>query len=162
MNSSESIAKIATSLVVAHKSFKNVQPSGFNPHLKSKYSTLSDYLNSVRMALLDNGIVIMQSVSKADVGIAVTTKFVHTSGEWLESDACVLPVEKGTAQAVGSAVSYARRYSLSAFLGLSTNIDDDDGVAASKVAQQKASPAEAAKAARAANLTKQSAEGMPF
>lgn len=159
---SESISKIATALVEAHKGFKPVVSSGRNPHLKTAYATLGDYLNAVRGALLANNIVITQSVSKAEVGVAVKTRLTHSSGEWLESEACVLPVEKGTAQAVGSAISYARRYSLASFLGLSSGMDDDDGVAASKVAATKPSPSEAAKAARAASLTKQSAEGMPF
>lgn len=159
---SESISKIATALVEAHKGFKTVAQSGRNPHLKSSYSTIADYLNAVQQPLLANGIVISQSVSKTEVGIAVKTILIHTSGEYLESEACVLPVEKPNAQAVGSAISYARRYSLAAFLGIAAGTEDDDGAAASKVAQQKASPSEAAKAARAASLTKQSAEGMPF
>ena len=159
---SESISKIATSLVEAHKAFKPVAQSGVNPHLRSKYSTIADYLSAVQGALLNNGIVISQSVSKTEVGIAVTTILIHTSGEYLESEPCVLPVEKPNAQAVGSAISYARRYSLAAFLGIAAGTEDDDGAAASKVTQQKASPSEAAKAARAASLTKQSTEGMPF
>lgn len=159
---SESISKIATALVEAHKGFKPVAQSGRNPHLKSSYSTIADYLNAVQTALLNNGIVISQSVSKTEVGIAVTTILIHTSGEYLESEACVLPVEKPSAQAVGSAISYARRYSLAAFLGVAAGTEDDDGAAASKVTAHKASPAEAAKAARAAKLTNASAEGMPF
>ena len=156
---SESISKIATALVAAHKDFKPVASSGRNPHLKSDYSTLGDYLNAVRGSLLANNIVITQSVSKADVGIAVTTRLTHSSGEWLESEACVLPVEKGTAQAVGSAISYARRYSLASFLGLSSGMDDDDGIAASKTATTKTSPTEAAKAAK---LAKSVDESVPF
>jgi hypothetical protein len=154
---SESIAKIATALVEAHKAFKPVSQSGTNPHLRSKYSTIADYLNAVQGALLSNGICISQSVSKTEVGIAVTTKLIHVSGEYLESDACVLPVEKPNAQAVGSAISYARRYSLASFLGIAAGTEDDDGAAASKVAPSKPSAAEAA---RAAKQVKQ--EGVPF
>ena len=156
---SESISKIATALVEAHKGFKPVSQSGTNPHLRSKYSTIADYLNAVQGALLANGICISQSVSKTEVGIAVTTKLIHTSGEWIESEACVLPVEKPNAQAVGSAISYARRYSLAAFLGIAANTEDDDGTAASKTAQQKASPSEAA---RAAKLAKPVETSVPF
>ena len=146
---SEQITNIAKALVESHKTFKPVAQSGMNPHLRSKYSTIADYLNAVQGALLSNGICITQSVSKTDVGIAVTTKLIHTSGEWIESEACVLPVEKPNAQAVGSAISYARRYSLAAFLGIAAGTEDDDGAAASKApAPAKASPAEAAKAAR--------------
>lgn len=159
MNITQPITNISKALVEAHKGFKPVACSGRNPHLKSSYSTLGDYLNAVRGALLANNIVITQSVSKADVGIAVKTRLTHSSGEWIESEACVLPVEKGTAQAVGSAISYARRYSLAAFLGISSGIDDDDGVAASKAATVRQSPAEAAKLAKAA---KPIDESVPF
>lgn len=162
MNITQPITNISKALVEAHKGFKPIAQSGLNTHLRSKYSTIADYLNAVQTALLNNGIVISQSVSKTEVGIAVTTILIHTSGEYLESEPCVLPVEKPNAQAVGSAISYARRYSLAAFLGIAAGTDDDDGVAASKVTQQKASPADAAKAARAAKLTNASAEGMPF
>ena len=162
MNITQPITNISKALVEAHKQFKPVQTSGLNPHLRSKYSTIADYLNAVQTALLNNGIVISQSVSKTEVGIAVTTILIHTSGEYLESEPCVLPVEKPNAQAVGSAISYARRYSLAAFLGIAAGTDDDDGVAASKAPINKPLPTDAAKAAKAAKLAKDSTEGMPF
>lgn len=129
---SESIASIAPALCAAQKAFKPVAQSGINPHLRSKYSTIADYLNAINHALWENNLFLTQSVSKSEVGIAVTTKLIHGSGEWIRSEATVLPVEKQSAQAVGSAISYARRYSLAAFLGIAAGTDDDDGVAASK------------------------------
>ena len=145
---SETIAAIAPSLVAAQKAFKPVAQSGMNPHLKSKYSTWADYLNAINHALWANDLFLSQSVSKTEIGIAVTTKIIHKSGEWIESEACVLPVEKPNAQAVGSAISYARRYSLSSFLGIAAGTEDDDGAAASKVATVKPSAAEAARVAK--------------
>ena len=59
-----------------------------------------------------------------------------------------MPVEKANAQAVGSAISYARRYSLASFMGISAGTEDDDGAAASKTSVPKASPIEAARAAK--------------
>jgi hypothetical protein len=163
MAMSESIGAIAPALVSAQKAFKVVAQSGTNPHLRSKYSTIADYLNAINHALWANDLFLTQSVMKTDIGIAVTTKIIHKSGEWIESDPCVLPVEKPNAQAVGSAISYARRYSLAAFVGLSAGLEDDDGAAASKVAAPKASLAEAAKAARAAKQINAAADdGMPF
>ena len=163
---SESIKAIAPALVAAQKAFKPVASSGNNPHLRSKYSTIADYLNAINAALWANDLFLTQSVCKSEVGISVSTKIIHKSGEWIESDPCVLPVEKPNAQAVGSAISYARRYSLAAFLGLASGLDDDDGVAASKIAVTKASPAEAAKAAKLTNKPafedRLKAEGMPF
>lgn len=162
MAMSESIVTIAPALVAAQKAFKVVAQSGVNTHLRSKYSTIADYLNAINHALWANDLFLTQSVMKTDIGIAVTTKIIHKSGEWIESDPCVLPVEKPNAQAVGSAISYARRYSLAAFVGLSAGIEDDDGAAASKTAAVKASPVDAAKAARAAKANNANAEGMPF
>ena len=163
---SESIKAIAPALVAAQKAFKPVAQSGTNPHLRSKYSTIADYLNATNHALWANDLFLTQSVSKSEIGISVTTKIIHKSGEWIESEACVLPVEKPNAQAVGSAISYARRYSLAAFLGIAAGTEDDDGAAASKVAPTKASPAEAAKAAKLTNKPafedRLKAEGMPF
>jgi hypothetical protein len=77
------------------------------------------------------------------VGIAVETRVLHTSGEWL-AGLVTLPVEKSTAQGTGSAISYGRRYGLSALLGLTA--EDDDGQAASA---PKSAPARAARAAAA-------------
>ena len=156
---SESIKAIAPALVAAQKAFKPVSQSGTNPHLRSKYSTIADYLNAINAALWANDLFLSQSVSKSEIGISVTTKIIHKSGEWIESEATVLPVEKANAQAVGSAISYARRYSLASFMGISAGTEDDDGAAASKATVSKASPVEAARAAKQA---KQVDNGDPF
>lgn len=156
---SESIANIAPALCAAQRAFKTVAQSGTNPHLRSKYSTIADYLNAINHALWDNELFLTQSVSKSEVGIAVTTKLIHRSGEWLQSEATVLPVEKPSAQAVGSAISYARRYSLAAFLGIAAGTDDDDGVAASK---PKASVAPIMDAKTVARLARASKDDEPF
>ena len=156
---SESIANIAPALCAAQRAFKTVAQSGTNPHLRSKYSTIADYLNAINHALWDNELFLTQSVSKSEVGIAVTTKLIHRSGEWLQSEATVLPVEKPSAQAVGSAISYARRYSLAAFLGIAAGTDDDDGVAASK---PKASVAPVMDAKTVARLARASKDDEPF
>ena len=156
---SETIAAIAPALCNAQKAFKPVAQSGTNPHLRSKYSTIADYLNAVNRALWDNDLFLSQSVSKVEVGIAVSTKIIHKSGEWIESEATVLPVSKADAQAVGSAISYGRRYSLSAFLGIAAGTDDDDGVAASKAPVAKAGSASPVEAARSAKLAKAAGVG---
>ena len=157
---SESIASIAPALCAAQKAFKPVAQSGMNPHLRSKYSTIADYLNAINHALWENNLFLTQSVSKSEVGIAVSTKVIHQSGEWLESEATVLPVEKANAQAVGSAISYARRYSLAAFFGIAAGTDDDDGVAASKPKTTVAPIMDAKTVARLAKSTKP--DGIPF
>lgn len=89
------------------------------------YAGLPEVMEHVRTPLYTCGLAVMQSVEQTDRGPAVTTRLMHTSGQWIESDACVVPVSKGGPQEVGSAITYARRYSLLAFLGLAT--EDDDG-----------------------------------
>jgi hypothetical protein len=110
-------------------------------------------METVRPALAAHGLAVVQGVVHPEtgeggrlVGIMVETRLVHTSGEWLASVVPV-PVAKGDAHGLGSALSYGRRYGISALLALSTD-EDDDGNAAAKAppAKPQAKPAPAAPA----------------
>ncbi len=78
----------------------------------------------------------MQRVSTAADGVCITTQLVHASGEWVR-DRCVYPVAQRTSQGIGSAITYGRRYSLAALLGIAAD-EDDDGNAASAGAPRRA------------------------
>lgn len=95
-----------------------------------KYAPLSEVLELVRPLLSANGLSIMQELYSVDNKVGVSTLITHTSGEWLETEPFYLITEKDTAQGAGSGITYARRYALSAILGISSE-DDDDGKAAS-------------------------------
>lgn len=96
-----------------------------------KYAQLPEILNSVRETFSKHGLAVMQDSFTEDSNVAVSTKIIHESGEFVESRPFALP-SGGTAQTAGSADTYARRYSLTSFLGIAGE-DDDDGEAVGKV-----------------------------
>jgi hypothetical protein len=102
-----------------------------NPHFRSRYVTLDGLLAVTRPALNKHGIVLMQWPERADDGeLVLTTRLTHAAaGESHETSMVLLP-PKGDPQGQGSAITYARRYSLMAILGLAAD-DDDDGNAGS-------------------------------
>lgn len=126
MNKSESIKELSTALSIFQGEIKNPSNTATNPFFKSKYAPLNDVLNLVRPILSKNGLSIVQAPSGDGENIIVTTTLLHQSGEWLEFPPLVLKADKATAQGAGSAITYARRYAISAILGISSE-DDDDG-----------------------------------
>ena len=140
MNHSESIAKIAAALAAFQSEVKDPARDGENPHFRSKYVQLDGLLAAVRPILSKHGLSVMQSTGGDGQDISVTTEIMHTSGEWIRTDALILKAVKADPQGAGSAVTYGRRYSLSAALGVAWD-DDDDGNAASAPPKSKAKPA---------------------
>jgi hypothetical protein len=127
---SENIAALSASLAKAQGQIDGAVKGKENPHFKSKYADLSAVWEACREALTANGLAVIQSPGPIAEGrLEMTTMLVHSSGEWIRG-ALTIPLGKVDAQAYGSAVTYARRYALSAFVGVSP--DDDDGVAATK------------------------------
>jgi hypothetical protein len=148
MTSSETTATLCAALVAAQWGLKPIAKDGKNPAFRSKYATLDGIMETVRPALAAHGLAVVQGVVHPEtgeggrlVGIMVETRLIHTSGEWLASVVPV-PVAKGDAHGLGSALSYGRRYGISALLALSTD-EDDDGNAAAKAppAKPQAKPA---------------------
>jgi len=130
MKTSESITKIAPALVNAQKDFLSAKKSSNNPFFKSKYADLQSVISAVKESLNDNGIAFIQSPTESENDVLkLTTRLLHESGEWIE-DTSVCPLVKRDPQAFGSALSYLRRYSLSAMLGIYQA--DDDGNEATK------------------------------
>jgi hypothetical protein len=110
-----------------------------NPAFKSRYADLASVWDACREPLSSNGLAVVQLVTAADkASVTVETRLLHESGESVSS-VLTMPVEKPTAQGVGSAITYARRYALSALVGVAPD-DDDDGNAASGVAPRNAAP----------------------
>ena len=140
MTRSDSIAKIAPALVAAQAAFPSIVKDGKNPAFRSKYATLDGIMAAVRPALAANGLAVVQGAIHPEtdgpklVGLAVESVLVHTSGEWMATMVPV-PVTKSDAHGLGSALSYGRRYGISALLALTTD-EDDDGNAATRPPQQ--------------------------
>ena len=129
MRTSESIKAIAPALVLAQQAITFASKDGVNPHFKNKYASLSSVIDAIKPALNDAGIVFIQTASPSDDNkLHLTTRLIHSSGEWIE-DTATCPLSKQDAQGFGSCMSYLRRYSLSSIVGLYQ--DDDDGQLAS-------------------------------
>lgn len=129
MRTSESIVDISTALSKAQASFLTAKKTALNPHFKKHYADLADVIDATKEALGKNDLAITQGChqNEKDQWVLVT-KMVHKSGQWFESEFPLLSRES-TAQAMGSAVKYARRYAYEAMTGVAA--EDDDGNAAS-------------------------------
>jgi len=122
---SESIGNIATALSQFQGEVQNPANIANNPFFKSKYAPLAEVLNTVRPVLAKYGLSVIQNTHNSDDKVYVHTLLMHKSGEWIESDPLELKVEKNTPQGVGSAITYGRRYALSAITGVASEEDDD-------------------------------------
>ncbi|GGA56725.1 single-stranded DNA-binding protein [Kroppenstedtia guangzhouensis] len=142
MKTSENIVEICKALVGFHSEVGRITKDGTNPHLKNRYATIDQIIEEIRPILATHGLFILQLPTNTEAGeIQMTTRIYHTSGQWMESPVLTLKPQKQDAQGIGSAVTYARRYSLTSFLSLNTG-DDDDGEAASNGGgNRKQSPA---------------------
>ena len=127
MNQSPSVGALAAALSKAQTSFAPAVKDASNPFFKSRYLTLAGALDAVRAALGANGLALVQAVDASGDKLTLNTTLLHSSGEWIGSTYPINPV-KNDPQGIGSAVSYGRRYSLMALLGIAA--EDDDGEAA--------------------------------
>ena len=117
--------QIASAFVKAKLAFGPVLKVSTNPHFKSKFAPLETCLEAVDEACLANGIALYQETSLDDSGITIETVFLHESGESLRCGKLHVPASKQDPQGFGSALTYARRYSLLAACGIAA--EDDDG-----------------------------------
>ena len=122
--------KISASLVKAQKEFGPALKSSTNPHFRSRYADLAACVEAVIDAFNNNGIYVMQPTHECEDGVIVETVFIHESGEQISSGKLHVPASKRDAQGYGSALTYARRYSLMTACGIAP--EDDDGNYASK------------------------------
>lgn len=139
--------EIAAALVKAQKGFGPALKTSTNPAFRSKYASLENCIEAVIDSLNDNGIMLMQPTHLCEDGVIIETMFLHESGEQLSAGRLHVPATKHDAQGYGSALSYARRYSLLAACGIAA--EDDDGNSASKQMLARAAPARAAQEAKA-------------
>lgn len=124
---------IATAMVKAQKEFGPALKSSTNPYFTSKYADLAACVEAVIDALNNNGIALIQKCHESDTGVNVETLLLHESGESLSCGVLHVPASKQDPQGYGSALTYARRYSLMAACGIAP--EDDDGNAASRTAR---------------------------
>ena len=134
MNKSESIKELATALNKAQAEMSGAKKKATNPFFKSKYSDLNAVVDAIRIPFCDNGLSYSQFPVSNDKCVGVETILMHDSGEWISS-VLMLPMVKQDPQAAGSAITYARRYSLQSIAGIPS--EDDDGNHASKSSPSK-------------------------
>ena len=119
MKTSEQINELAAALAEAQGMMENAVMNRVNPHFKSKYADLAAIFDAARKPLSANGLAIVQTIGDG----VLHTRLLHTSGQWIASEH-PLPMS-GRPQEIGSALTYARRYSLSALIGIAADEDDD-------------------------------------
>jgi hypothetical protein len=126
MTTSETIGAIAPALIKAQSQMLGIIKEGKNPAFRSKYVTLDSILDTLRPILTSNGLMLTQGSTPpwGVESITVESRIIHTSGEWI-STTVTIPVTKPDAHGLGSALTYGRRYSVSALLAISADEDDD-------------------------------------
>lgn len=137
MKHSESIAKLAAALVAAQAELRAVGMDAVNPHFKARYASLDNIIETIRPTLARHSLAVVQGATLPEsnaegkvTGFTVETMLIHQSGEWLLSGV-IMPIAKADPQGAGAAITYGRRYGISALLSLATD-EDDDGNRASQ------------------------------
>lgn len=136
MNKSENIATLVKALAKAQGTMKNAVKDSDNPYFKSKYADLASVSDACRAELAANDLAVVQLPTMRDGKMVLEYVLLHSSGEYIGSEIEMTPV-KADPQGIGSAITYARRYTLAAITGVAT--EDDDGNAASEHVQKKES-----------------------
>jgi hypothetical protein len=131
MNKSDSIKELATALNKAQAEMSGAKKKETNPFFKKKYADMNSVVDAVRVPFCDNGLSYSQFPLFESGCVGVETILMHESGEWISS-VLMLPMVKQDPQSAGSAITYARRYSLQSIAGIPS--EDDDGNQASKPA----------------------------
>lgn len=136
MQTSSSITELAKALSRAQGQIQGAAKDTKSDFFRSMYADLDSVWDAIRKPLADNGLSVIQfpGIASEKGSVLIETRVLHSSGEWIESTFSV-PVSKQDAQGYGSAVTYGRRYSLMAAIGVAPT--DDDGNAAVGKSQQK-------------------------
>lgn len=133
---SEQINELAAALAKAQGEITSAIEDKTNPHFKSSYASLNSVWGACRLPLSRNGLAVIQNMTGSNDQLILITTLAHSSGQWVKS---ILPITsaKATPQALGSAITYMRRYSLAALVGVAPNEDDDDAEEAEQPSYDK-------------------------
>ena len=142
MKKSEQIEVLAKALCKFQSEISGAKKGSENPFFHSKYANLEEVISCAKEALMNNGLSVSQFPISNDRQAGVETILMHESGQWI-SGKCLLACSKVDPQGMGSAITYARRYSYQSILGIPS--EDDDGNSASK--PEPAAPAKKKKSA---------------
>ena len=138
MTHSEQINELSTALSKAQGLIEGAKKDAANPFFKSKYADLASVWDACRAALAVNGLAVIQSPAAEGTRVSVDTLLTHSSGQWVAGTVSVTAREDSP-QAIGSAITYLRRYALQSFVGVAPE-DDDANAASAKSHTVKAAP----------------------
>lgn len=129
----EEMKNLYKALAKFRQQLKQPVKDGANPYFKSTYVTLDGVIKAVDTALEGTGLSYIQEAATSDGLPAVRTVLFHEDGGTMASGWLSLPLKNGaTPQDVGSLLTYAKRYQLAAFFGVSSDVDDDGNSASSQ------------------------------
>jgi hypothetical protein len=135
---SEQTNELASSLAKAQAGMQAAKFDKTNPHFKNKYASLAAVIEAIRKPLADSGLSYTQTTEIREGGFVLVTTLRHASGQWIASE---YPLPMGAKpQELGSALTYARRYSLSAIACIAAD-EDDDAEGARQTGQTSSAPA---------------------
>lgn len=130
MKTSETIELISAALVSMQAEAQHANFDSKNPHFKSKYASLAEVIDTAKPVLAKHGLAVIQLPAfRENIGHVLCTRIIHSSGQWIEDEMRLNPI-KDDPQGLGSALTYARRYSIPGICMIASE-DDDDGNRAS-------------------------------
>lgn len=124
---SEEVGELALALSKAQGMITGALKDSANPFFKSKYADLASVWDACREGLSKNELAVIQTTSGDCENVTIITTLVHSSGQWIRGSLTIKPA-KPDAQAVGSVITYGRRYGLAAITGVA-QVDDDGNAA---------------------------------
>lgn len=123
---SETIIKLSKALVETQKELKQPLKDAKNPFFKSEYVPLENVAEAINQTATKYGLAFSQYATTTENGnVSVGTIVFHESGEFIEYPPLILKPENTKPQSIGSAITYAKRYALSAIFGITSDKDDD-------------------------------------
>lgn len=154
---SENINELSTALSKAQGEIQPAIKDSNNPYFSSKYADLASVWDACRQPLSKNGLSVIQAINQSETGMILTTILTHASGQWIKSEMPLIykkadpndmnedgkKKKSNEIQALGSSLTYSRRYALSAMVGIAPSEDDDGNTAGNP--QQSSSKPEASK-----------------
>jgi len=137
MKKSETLTEFSKAFAQTQQEMKQPLKDANNPFFKSKYVPLENVVEAITESASKNGLSFTQFPSSDEDGnVTVGTLVMHSSGEWIEYDPIKMKPVKNDPQSIGSAITYAKRYALSAIFGITSDQDDDGNEATQTKKQQ--------------------------
>lgn len=143
MAEQEEKKELYADLIKFRKALKQPKKDTQNTFFNSKYVTLEGVQRAIDEAIQETGLSYFQQIRNTDNGVSVNTIIVHESGQALQSGWLSLNPVKQDPQGYGSAITYARRYQLSAMFGISSDLDDDGNASSQPQQPQRQQPRQA-------------------